>query len=319
TYVWLDGSVDQQFVVEYENQTPDSTYAVTVTDANGCKASDEVKISFDLWDVGISSIQSPRSACTLSDQEQLRLFVKNFGTKPIVDERISVNARVDGGLQTKVLQRIIQLLNPGDSIEFLFASTFDLSGKGDHRVMAYSVYGQDEDPLNDTVDVIITHFGIPEPELGGENDTLGTSLPLTLDAGAGYISYLWNGVDGGQTYEANGYGWYTVEVISPEGCTGKDSVNLTPHTGIEDIILPGELKVYPVPASRFLNIEYRYNEAESLFLDIFDSLGRKILIKQFSNATEITETVDVTGMAKGVYYLRLRSDERQLIRQITIH
>jgi hypothetical protein len=90
-------------------------------------------------------------------------------------------------------------------------------------------------------------------------------------------------------------------------------------TGIADFLLPGELKVFPVPAFQFLNIEYRYNEAEDLYLDIYNSSGRKILIKQYSNADVIRETIDVTGMAKGIYHLRLRSDERQLIRQIAIY
>ncbi|TFH19552.1 MAG: T9SS type A sorting domain-containing protein, partial [Bacteroidia bacterium] len=67
------------------------------------------------------------------------------------------------------------------------------------------------------------------------------------------------------------------------------------------------------------NIEYRYQETETLFLDIFDSVGRKILMKQYSNVSEIRETIDVTGMAQGIYYLRLRSNQQQLLRQIVIY
>jgi hypothetical protein len=110
-----------------------------------------------------------------------------------------------------------------------------------------------------------------------------------------------------------------VEVMSPGGCTGKDSIYLTPATAIVDRFLPGELSVYPVPADQFLTIEYMYSEVETLYLDLFDSLGRKILVKQFANVMEIRETIDVSGMAQGMYYLRLRSGERQLKRQIVIH
>ena len=133
------------------------------------------------------------------------------------------------------------------------------------------------------------------------------------------IDYLWNRAAGGQTYNATQFGWYTVEVLDPEGCTGGDSIYLMPPTGIVDQFLQGQLKVYPVPSSRFLHIEYQNEEAENLFLEIFDSSGRKIIVKQFSNVMEIFETVDVTGLARGLYDLRLRSDERQLTRKITLN
>jgi len=319
SYVWQGGSSGQVFVVEYENQTFDSIYSVTITDSHGCEASDDVKISFDLWDVGISSIESPISACTLTDQEELRLFVTNFGTHPIVDEMVNIVFSVDGSAPVTGQYTLTQVLNPGDSIEYLLGTDFDFSAEGDHRILAYSVYGKDDDPYNDTLDVIVTHLGFPEPELGGVNDTLGTALPLTLDAGAGYISYLWNGVAGSQTFDATSYGWYHVEVVAPGGCSGQDSIYLMPLTGIVDPVLPGELLVYPVPADLNLNVEYRYQDAETLYLEIFDSAGRKVHIQHFSQVTEITETIDVSGMTHGMYYLRLRSDQKQLLRKIVIY
>ena len=155
-------------------------------------------------------VRSP-PAC-LTDQEELSVYVTNYGTNPIVDELIEVFARVDDGQLRSVHQNISQVLNPGDSIEFLFASTFDLSGEGDHTISCYSQYGPDDDPLNDTMDVIVTHHGVPKPELGGINDTLETSIPLSLDAGADYMSYLWNGTAGMRSYDATEYGWYYLEV-----------------------------------------------------------------------------------------------------------
>jgi len=226
---------------------------------------------------------------------------------------------VDGCAPVSGLYTISETLTPGDSLELLLGSDFDFSGTGDHTVSAYTLYAKDNDPLNDSLDGIITNLGSPEPELGGVNDTLETALPVTLDAGPGYLSYQWNGVAGAQTYEATTNGWTFVEVMSPGGCTGLDSIYLTAVTAIVDRFLPGELSVYPIPADQFLVIEYMYSEVETLYLDLFDSLGRNIFIKQFANVMEIRETIDVSGMARGMYYLRLRSGERQLQRQIVIH
>jgi len=319
SYLWQDGSAGQQYMVDFNSQTVDSIYTVTATDINGCQASDDVKISFDLWDVGISSIKSPVSACLLTDQEELRVYVTNYGTNPIFDELIQVNARLNQGQLNTLQQRITQVLNPGDSVEFLFASTFDLSREGDHELITYCEYGPDDDPLNDTLELSITHAGVPNPDLGGVNDSIGTPLPLTLDAGADYMSYLWNGMAGNRTYEASSYGWYILEVSDWAGCVGLDSVFLRSPTGIEDRFLPGKLDIYPVPASRFLHVDYSYSVAENLHLEIYDSNGRKILAMQFSNAREITETLDISGITGGVYFLRLRSDEKLLTRKIIIY
>ena len=57
----------------------------------------------------------------------------------------------------------------------------------------------------------------------------------------------------------------------------------------------------------------------SLLLEIYDSNGRKILERQFPNAMEIRETLDITGISDGVYYLRLRSDDQMLTRKIIIY
>jgi hypothetical protein len=66
-------------------------------------------------------------------------------------------------------------------------------------------------------------------------------------------------------------------------------------------------------------VEYTYSEAVNLFLDIFDSNGRKVLEREYPDLTELMETLDVSGLTNGIYYLRLRSDEQQLTRQIVIY
>jgi archaellum component FlaG (FlaF/FlaG flagellin family) len=318
-YLWQDGSTDQQFVADHVNQTPDSTYGVVVTDMHGCQASDEVKIGFDLWDLGVSSILTPVSGCSLTEEETLSLFVMNYGMHPIVNESVSVTVSMDRQTPVTVLRTLTQVLNPGDSVEFRVGFTFDLSAKGDHNLTAYSIYGQDADPYTDTLEQIITHLGLPAPELGGVNDTLGTQIPYTLDAGVGFSGYIWNGEIGEQTHDAAQYGWYKLEVIDPDGCYGRDSIYLTSVTGVEDHQLPGDLSVYPIPASRYLHVEYSYAEAEDLVLDLYDSNGRIVLNRQFSNVKEFTETIDVGDIARGVYYLRLRSDEKEVTRLITLY
>jgi len=245
--------------------------------------------------------------------------VKNMGTRPVTYSEIELVAQVDGGVPVTTQIGSAQVMNPGDTIEFNCGSLYDFSGQGDHQVLLYVMLEGDANPLNDTMELTTTHFGVPQPDLGAENDTLETGLPHTLDAGADFTSYLWNGIPGGRTYEASSYGWYLLEVTNSSGCNGADSIFLAQSTGLDIMVLSGELKVYPVPASQFLHIEYNGEKEQDLYLSLFDSSGRKILQKKYNHKREIAETLELTGLARGIYHLRIYSGERQVTRRIAIH
>lgn len=316
-YLWHDGATGQQYIVEYENQRPDSTYSVTVTDDNGCQAIDEVKIGFDLWDLGITGITSPVTACRLTDRDTLKLIMKNTGTQTIQGDQIKINASFDGGIPRTWQKRLTLAMNPGDSLEANFG-TFDLSAEGDHHLTAYFLdLTKDAIPGNDTLEMVISHLGEPKPDLGGVNDTLPVKFPYELNAGADYETYVWNGVSGSRTYMATEEGWYILEVTNL-GCSGKDSVYLISSTGSLAPGMPEDLKVYPNPASGRIYIEYRIPSNERYFLNLFDARGRKLLVREYKQVNEIRESIDVSGLAKGSYYLLLWSGKHQIVRQIII-
>ena len=53
-------------------------------------------------------------------------------------------------------------------------------------------------------------------------------------------------------------------------------------------------------------------------LYIFDQMGRIIMVREYKEVNEILESIDVSGLAKGLYYLRLKSGYRQGGKQIII-
>jgi hypothetical protein len=318
SYLWHDGSTSQQFIIEHDKQTPDSSYSVTVTDDNGCKTLDEVKIEFDIQDISPVMVSNPVSACTLTDQDTLRVVVRNNGSQPIFNEQIKITASVDGGIPQTVQQTLITPLDPGDSLEFIFGFTFDFSALGDHRIHAYTTYAKDADPDNDTLRATVTHVGKASPDLGFASDSFGTGLPYTLDAGSDFASYTWNGNPGSRTHDATAYGWYILEVTDSLGCPGRDSVYLKISNSTSEVALQGALIVYPIPANEKLIIDYQANETGHYFLEIFDLSGRKVFIREYKQVEEIQEIIEVSDMAKGMYYLMLRSGYKREIRQIII-
>jgi len=317
-YLWQDGSSERYYTVSYMDQTPDYKYSVTITDANGCQASDEIQVTFDIYDIGISHILNPVSACALSDQEELKIRIKNYGTRTIFNEKIQIVAIIDHKSPVFGQRTITTAMEQGDSIDFSFGSRFDLSVEGDHSFRIYTVYGKDFIAVNDTVDKIISHYGYPEPYLGGVNDTLHTSLPRLLDAGAGYDQYVWNGVTGNYQLNVFNYGWYKVVVTSVNNCQGTDSVYLAP-TGIHELKdLERNLYVYPNPSDYHIYIELILHDYADLWLELFDGTGRKIMIKEFSQVNRIFEAIDVSDLPAGIYYLKVRTREGQGLRKIVI-
>ncbi|MGE0077228.1 MAG: T9SS type A sorting domain-containing protein [Bacteroidales bacterium] len=82
----------------------------------------------------------------------------------------------------------------------------------------------DVNGCSNTTTVDITVNALPVVDLG-ENRTV--TEPLTLDAGSGYVSYLWQDNSTNQTLTVQSSGLYSVTVTDGNGCEGYDEVYIT--------------------------------------------------------------------------------------------
>ncbi len=320
SYLWQDESTDRYYTVDYDNQTPDHIYSVTVTNEYGCPAMDEIQVTFeDITDVVIDSLVNPVSACYLGNQELMKVHIRNIGTVTLSNPQFQVTAIVDEGTPATEQILLSKDLLPNDFYLYTFTKKFDFSAKGDYNIRVSVTYVDDDDTSNDTLVLDISHYVNPTVDLGGVNDTIKTTLPYLLDAGADFTIYEWNGVPGNRTFEVTTTGWYTLVVTDLNGCTATDSVfiaSLTyvPETrGIEDNLL-----VYPNPAGDFLNIVLEIETVKDLYLEILNGIGQKILIREYPSTNQIYETLDVSGMSKGFYILKLWTKEEEVYRKIII-
>ncbi len=320
SYLWQDGSTNRYYTVDYDDQTPDHIYSVTVTNTYGCPAMDEIQVTFeDITDVVIDSLVNPLSACYLGNQELMKIHIRNVGTVTLSNPQFQVTAIVDGGSPATEQILLSKDFLPNDFILYTFTKKFDFSAKGDYNIRVSVTYAEDDDTSNDTLVRDISHYINPTVDLGGVNDTIKTTLPYLLDAGADFAVYEWNGVEGSRTLEATTTGWYTLVVTDLNGCTATDSVfiaSLTsvPETkGIEDNLL-----VYPNPAGDFLNIVLEIETVKDLYLEILNGIGQKIFIHEYPSSSQIHETLDVSGMSKGFYILKVWTKEEEVFRKIII-
>jgi hypothetical protein len=322
TYLWANGTGDtlaleRYYTVNHLNQTYDHMYHVTVTDGNGCPARDSISVTFQVQDISISDVISPVSACVLSDQEELKIRVRNTGTIAIYNEKITMVAVINNGIPMNGQRTLTQVLNPGGYFEFSFGN-FDFSLQGDYPVRVYTIYSKDMDSSNDTLDLVIHHYGFPSVDLG--EDTVRTSsLPYMLDAGAVFDQYLWNGAAGGQTYLVTNYGKYVLVATDICGCSATDSIFVLPPVGIQDPYLENNLNIFPNPSDHMIYIELNLSDYTDIRMELFDADGRKIYIREFSGVDGIHESMDVSNLPAGLYWLKVQSEKGQVVRNIVVN
>ena len=73
----------------------------------------------------------------------------------------------------------------------------------------------------DSVEILI--HPNPVPAFAGQ-DTIVTEDPVDIDAGSGFVSYLWNTGETSQYIKAEVEDWYSILIESQYGCYGQDSV-----------------------------------------------------------------------------------------------
>ncbi len=319
SYLWHDSTTERYYTVHKTAQTPDQLYRVSVTNGQGCVSTDDIKVSFGTADIGIGGIILPLPGCMLSNEEELTVRIMNFGEAAIRNESSQVIAIFNSDSTVTGLLNFSQAFKPGDSLEYTFSGTFDLSVKGQHRFDLYTIYSSDSDDSNNSLAVFIDHFELPAVNLGGENDTIKTLLPYTLDAGEGFTTYTWNGTDGTQTYQADASGWYSVVVSDTNTCMGTDSVYILSTVSIRDIKgFEGNLRIFPNPASDVLEIEILLVDHCTYLLELISTGGQTVISKQCRKVSQFTESLDVSDIPAGVYYLRVRNHERQELRKVVI-
>ncbi|GAG07073.1 unnamed protein product, partial [marine sediment metagenome] len=93
----------------------------------------------------------------------------------------------------------------------------------------YSVTITDGNGCTDTDDVIIWFYTNPTVDLGPDTSTCDGNI-ITLNAGAGYTTYLWSDSTTNQTLNITLAGNYSVTITDGNGCADRDSIDITIHS-----------------------------------------------------------------------------------------
>ncbi len=299
-YKWHDGSGRATFTI---NNQQSQTYSVKVTDQNGCSASDTIKVV--TYNLSLDKIVSPRSHCEFSDSERIEVRVYNDGFDSFVPgSKIRIGFMVDGNQVFTEEFELITAWNANTARNFKFNNTIDLTTKSTFDVKAW-VVTQNAVPENDfhIAKVVLTEK--PKVSLGGHIYTLHPET-ITLDAGAGFASYLWQDNSQGQIHQVSSIGWKWVIVTDQYGCVGSDTIYIG-YTNIAGWQKEFVSKVYPNPARNVLNIELENIPATGMELTLMDMNGR-LIFRDVAPAEKWYKNSWFTeGLSPGIYLINLSS------------
>ncbi|WP_143470488.1 gliding motility-associated C-terminal domain-containing protein [Labilibaculum filiforme] len=252
TYLWSTGATTQTITV-----ATSGNYSVTITDANGCTATDDANatihvnplvdlgidqstcaggtITFDagnagatyLWPTGettqtITVATSGNYSVTITD-------ANGCSATDDVNATIHVNPVVDLGIDQETCAGGTITFDAGNAgATYLWSTgettqTITVATSGN-----YSVAITDANGCTATDDANATIHANPTVNLGADQEICAGGT-ITFDAGNAGATYLWNTGETTQTIIVNTTGTYSVTVTDVNGCSGTDDIDITVH------------------------------------------------------------------------------------------
>ncbi|MDA3865156.1 MAG: T9SS type A sorting domain-containing protein, partial [Salinivirgaceae bacterium] len=329
TYVWSTGEATQTIEV-----TTSGTYAVTVVNSSGCEGAVEVEVLFNTnpaVDLGSDQAVCDGETVTLDAGTGFETYawstgeitqtieVTTSGTYVVtvtnssdceafdeVEVMFNTNPTVDLGSDQAVCDGETVTLDAGTGFETYVWSTgettqtIEVTTPGTYAV---TVANTSDCEASDEVEVVV--YSLPIVDLG--NDTaIFNNDSILLDAGSGFIEYLWNDGSGNQTFLVRGpvldtvAHEFAVTVTNDNYCSNSDTIIITINNYI-GIFASGAtsstIKVYPVPTEDFLNFS---TDLTILKVMVYDNNGQLAISNK-----NINDKVDVSSLKPGVYILKL--------------
>jgi hypothetical protein len=189
----------------------------------------------------------------------------------------------------------------------------------------YSVLGltANDCPATDSINVSVNTEVLVD--LGVDTvftDSVTQGVSYTLDAGSGFLSYVWSDSSTAQTYfiDENAIdGIITVVVTNSSGCEGSDTVVVDFKLGVNSEEV-SQIRMYPNPATEMITVEVsNFSALGEVDVNILDISGKMVLTKKLrGNGAVFNETYDVSNLATGTYFVQFMAKGELVTRQFVI-
>ena len=325
-YLWQDNSTDTSFTA-----FTSGIYWVFATDIYGCHASDTVVASFlsqpevdlgndfsicdgeeQLLDAGSGFLSyhwqdNDTSQFYLVTEEGWYWVSVDNGCGEAIDSvyvEVLPSPQPNLGPDTTLCDGASLMLDPGNQyLSYLWQDNSDLPYYSVNSAGIYTVnvennfgcFGEDE---------IVVNYSNSEINLGTDQQ-LCEGDSLVLNAGEGFISYLWQDNSSQQTYLVNSSGTYTVMAIDEFGCEITDEVSFSyypypnPDLGPDQTICEGESTILHAPEGAF---DYYWNGIHGESTQTISASG-KYTLSVVNPCDSVSDEIQVTVEAIPEVYL----------------
>ena len=199
------------------------TYGVRVSNQYGCSYSDSLVVSLTNPEIEITGLDFSTDVCESESLSNISFTLKNIGEDIIAKgSQIDIEYSIDGGTLVSEIFKVGRTLISGESVAITFKHQADFRNAASY---ALNIKASIADTVAvSTKDFTVTVHESPNVSLGNDIRTFEQSV--TLNAGSGFSSYLWNTGATSEKIEVTTDGEYWVTAANTYGCKNTDTINV---------------------------------------------------------------------------------------------
>lgn len=319
-YEWTDGIGNVISTNATADITAFGTYYISVhMSQTNCWATDSILIT----DAGTDlTILIPAGGniefCDGTAATVIQVLISNVGTSVIAaGEQIEMTATIDATTYVETLT-LTSDMNPNDDLAYSFIGTFDLSAYIGYNYTFSLSYAFDANTTNDTVTGIATHILFTTEITQGDTLCLQAGdFPYTLTLTGVADNYEWtdsvhNVISSSSTAIVNDFGWYYIEMWNTtQTCWVEDSIIVFLCVDANSTSGENPVSVYPNPSNGMVYI----SSSNPVAYEVTTMEGKAI---RRNISSESFNAIDFSNEAKGVYFIKVISNNATTVHKVVI-
>lgn len=137
------------------------------------------------------------------------------------------------------------------------------------------------------------------------------SIDLTVEGGVSPYNILWSNGESTEDLTELAGGSYSVIVLDANNCRldAEFEVNVDLISSAKDLLGLGEIKVYPNPANEVAYLYAEMAQPVEIRVELVNMLGETVWFKELGQVSKVEESIDLDGLKKGMYLIRVVSDQ----------
>jgi PKD repeat protein len=352
-YIWNTGAGTQTI-----NANAAGSYAVTITNSFGCQRSDTVNITMSapptvslgpdqllcngvsitlnagnpgmtyLWSNGQTS-----QSITVNNPGDYLAFVTNAQGCTGVDSihlgssNLLVNLGSSASICGPTGTTVLDAGNPGSV--FLWSTGATTQQVTVNAVGTYSVTVTDALGCTATDNITVNQQQAVTAgfQYNPTSGTLFAPVQFTDQSNGGANGWTWYFGDGltstaqNPTHTYQAFGTYNVMLIVTNGTcrdTLMQTIEVNGFVNIDDQDFAQSMQIWPNPSAGLFHLAIAFAKPKGLSWEVCDLSGKVLLSEQVGAASLVERDIDLSGMAQGMYILRLKAGDRQVFHKLVV-